>query len=270
MAGEFLNFAEISKDVAFHRLLNWLNIPFKETDKELKGEYFIVSKEKNQYFNTKDKTQKGSVINFLSHHKQIDLRSAASEILKQFLSTPSPKAEEKTIPLPELHYTEQLLTYDCTKELAEQYEVGLVKKHSIMAGHITFRVYKPDGVLAGHVGYKDGNWKYPKDFKRSIWNLHRLPEAEFLFVVPNPFDALKIASFGYPHVVSLLGNSMTDDQLQQLIDHEYLQGITLIHKDPMNIVQRVAKHLYIRYFVPSTSIREMDSLQFAQLFNNPS
>lgn len=264
---EYLNFQEISQQVQFMQLLNWLNIPFKETDKELKGDGFIVTKEKNLYFSTKDKTQKGSVINFLTHHKQIDLRAAALEIKKQFL-TDKPK-EEKKIPDLELHYTDQLLSYGITKEIAEQYEIGLVKQKSIMAGKISLKVYNGDNSVAGYVGYtvKDG-WYYPKGFKRPVWNLNRLFNEDFIFLVANPFDALKIISLGYSHTACLLGSSMTDDQLNQLLTMPNLQSIALLHSEPHNIVSRVAKHLFIRYDIPSKPIREIDHTEFQQLFTH--
>lgn len=264
---EYLNFKEISQLVPFKNLLNWLNIPFKETDKELIGNGFIVTKEKNLYFSTKDKTQKGSVINFLTHHKEIDLRAAALEIKKQFL-TDKPK-EEKKIPDLELHYTDQLLSYGITKEIAEQYEIGLVKQKSIMAGKISLKVYNPDNSVAGYIGYniKDG-WFFPKSFHRPIWNLNRLFNEDFIFLVANPFDALKIISLGYPHTACLLGNSMTDDQLNQLQSMPNLQSIALLHSDPLNIVSRVAKHLFIRYDIPSKPIRETDHTEFQQFFTH--
>ena len=37
---KFLNFAEISKSVSFSEFLDWLNIPYQQIDKELKGEGF--------------------------------------------------------------------------------------------------------------------------------------------------------------------------------------------------------------------------------------
>lgn len=271
---EFLNFAEISQKVSFKDLFSWLNVPFTETEKELKGDGFVVSIEKNLYTNPKNKEERGSVINYLSNLMDINLRDAASEINKVFLSN-KPKQSvianvEKELPNPTLHYDEQLMTYNIDKELAKQYEIGRVKEPSIARGHIALKVCNPDDSVVGYTWYKpDGSLHFPKNFKRPVWNLNRLKEAEFIFVTTDPFDALKIISMGFPHTTSLLGSSMTDDQLNQLINHEYLQGITLIHKDPMNIVQRVAKHLYIRYFVPSKPIREMDSPQFAQFIHNP-
>ena len=262
---EFLDFKDISQKVSFENLLNWLNIPFNKNGKELKGDTFIVNIEKNVYINPKNKEERGSPINFLSHHRDCDLRSAASEIKKQFL-TNKPK-EEKTLPELELHYSDQLMTYDITDELAKDYKIGLVKQRSIMAGKIALKVYNADDSLEGYIGYtaKEG-WYYPKGFKRPIWNLNRLKEAEFLFLTTNPFDALKIISLGFPHTTSLLGNSLTDEQFNQLNEHEFLQGIHLIHPDPMNIVTRIAKHMYIRYTIPPKSLRETSISDFHEIY----
>ncbi|MBS1516616.1 MAG: hypothetical protein JSS91_00855 [Bacteroidetes bacterium] len=263
--GAYLDFSAISKQITFEQLLNWLNIPFTDKGTELIGKNFVVNVEKNLYLNTSDKEQRGSIINYLSHHKQIDLRAAALEIKHQFLVDKS--KEEKKIPDLELHYTDQLLSYGITKEIAEQYQIGLVKQKSIMAGKIALKVYNEDNSVAGYIGYsvKDG-WYFPKNFKRPIWNLNRLFNEDFIFLVANPFDALKLITLGYSHTACLLGNSMTDDQLKQLQSMPNLQCIHLIHTEPMNIVSRVAKHLFIRYDIPPKPIRELDHTEFQQFF----
>lgn len=74
---EFLNFAEISKDIPFKDVLDWLNVVYQEKNKELRGDDFIISLEKNLFFTPNDETIKGSVINFVAHQKQIDLREAS-------------------------------------------------------------------------------------------------------------------------------------------------------------------------------------------------
>lgn len=264
--GAYLDFNAISKQIPFEDLLCWLNIPYEKKDKELKGRGFVVNIEKNLYIDPNNKEHKGSVINFLAHHRQsYDLRAMALELKHQFLMSP-PKFEKK-IPDLELHYTDQLMTYGITKEIAETYEIGLVKQKSIMAGKISLKVYNEDNSVAGYIGYniKDG-WFFPKGFKRPVWNLNRLQDNDFLFLVANPFDALKIISMGYPHTACLLGNSMTDDQLNQLQSMPNLQSIALLHNDPMNIVSRVAKHLFIRYDTSPKPIRELDHTEFQQFF----
>lgn len=60
---EFLNFAEISKAIQFGDVLDWLNIPYQKKNKELKGEGFIISLEKNLFFTPNNDSLKGSIIN---------------------------------------------------------------------------------------------------------------------------------------------------------------------------------------------------------------
>ena len=58
--------------IPFLKLLNHLNLSYEETEKEYRGEGFIVSKQKNLYFNPIGE-DKGSVINFLAKIKGTDL-----------------------------------------------------------------------------------------------------------------------------------------------------------------------------------------------------
>lgn len=62
---EFLNFAEISKAIPFSDVLDWLNISYQRNSKELRGEGFFVSLEKNLFFSPKDESVSGSIINLL-------------------------------------------------------------------------------------------------------------------------------------------------------------------------------------------------------------
>ena len=107
---EYLNFQEISEKVPFRALLDWLNIPYKEKNGELKGdlrgELFIVTESKNKYFLTKDKTG-GGVINFLSDYKLIDLRASASELKKQFLTFTKPKSDMPELKLEYCKFLEE-------------------------------------------------------------------------------------------------------------------------------------------------------------------
>ena len=101
---EYLDFADISARVPFQSLLDHLNIPYTTTETELKGEGFVISREKNLYKNPTGE-DKGSVINFLAAKKALSLREAASQLKSTFLA----KEEEKPKEAPALPYYE--LTY---------------------------------------------------------------------------------------------------------------------------------------------------------------
>jgi hypothetical protein len=269
LSNEYLNFAEISEKVSFIDLFNFLNISYSQKNDELKTQDgIIVNIKKNLYFNTKDENQKGSVINFLAHYKAIDLRNAAKELKDNFLNEVAPPKRE--IPELELHYTEFLRLNDISKELAKEYEVGLVKQRSIMSGKIAFRIRDAFSNPLGYVGYneKDGSWFFPKGFKRPLYNAHRLINSPTIILVINPIDALKIISFGFPTVGALLGKSINDGQFETLKELENVEKIFLIHPEPENLVIRLSQIKYVRCSSVS-NINDLSKEEFKNCFKCP-
>jgi len=244
---EYLNFAEISKKVTFKALFDYLNISYSQKNDEIKtADGIIVNIHKNLYFNTKDEYQKGSVINFLANFKETDLRTAAKELKDAFLSeTAKPKRE---IPELELHYSDFLNQLSISKKLANEYEIGLVKQRSIMSGKIAFRIRDIHSNPIGYIGYneKDNSWFYPKGFTRPLYNSHRNLESSVIFLVVNPFDSIKIISFGYPSVIALLGKSLNEEQYQTLLQLDKLEKIFLLHDEPDNLIIRLSKIKYVK------------------------
>lgn len=253
---EFLNFKEISKQISFEEVLNWLNIPFQKKDKELRGEGFIINIEKNLFFCPDNDELKGSVINFVAHYKKTDLREAASLLKVQFLSKNKEIIPKRDIPNLILEWDSYLEERGITPEIAREYEAGLVKQRSVVSGKIAFKIYDHFGKHIGYVGYKveDGSWFFPKGFKRPLNNVFRLKDTKSAIVTVDPFDALKIASLGFKQVVSLLANSMTAEQEEQLKRFRY---ILLFHPKPENIVNRLYQTSFIKAPVLSKPIREM-------------
>lgn len=254
MSKEFLNFAEISKAVSFQELLDALNVPYKQKNGELHGDGFIVNIEKNLFFMPKNDAVKGSPINFLAYHKNIELREAAEELKKQFLK--KEKEPKREIPNLTLEWHDYMAKRGITPEIANEYEVGFVKQRSIVAGRIAFKIYDHSGKHIGYIGYKpeDYSWFYPKGFKRPLFGVYKLKDTKSVIVTVNPFDALKIVSMGFKQVVSLLANSMTTEQEEQLKRFKY---ILLFHKEPENIVNRLYKTSFIKAPVLSQNICDM-------------
>lgn len=242
---KFLNFAEISKGVSFREFLDWLNIPYQQIDQELKGEGFIVSIEKNLYFSTTKENEKGSVINFLSHYKQIELREAASILKAQFLSKEKETSNSRELPNLTLEYHKYFADCNIKPEVITKYEAGYVKQRSIVAGRIAFKIYDQSGNHIGYIGYKpeDKSWFFPKGFKRPLYNAFRVKDTKSAIVTVNPFDTLKIISLGITQVVSLLAKSMTAEQEEELKKFKY---ILLLHPEPDNIVSRLFKTSFIK------------------------
>jgi len=237
---EFLNFQEISQKVQFQNLLDWLNIPYNAINGELKGDGFIITISKNLYFNPNGE-DKGSVINFLSKHKGLDLRSAAQELKKQFLI--EAKEPLRELPNLELHYCPFLEEKGFSKEFCEEYEIGLVKQHSIMAGKIVFKTYNELGQHSGYVGYnftKD-EWFFPKGFKRTLYNAHRIKSDE-VYLTVSIWETLNLIKQGISSV-ALIGKSMTDIQADQL---SQFTRVVLVHPEPDNIIVRLSKKSFVK------------------------
>ncbi len=252
---EFLNFKEISEKISFEEVLNWLNIPFKKSDKELKTDNFIISIEKNLFFCPANENVKGSVINFVANNDGISLREAASKLKNHFLSKENETQPKRDIPNLTLNYHDYLKQKEITPEVAEEYEVGFVKQRSVMSGRIAFKIYY-SGENLGYIGYKidNDNWFFPKGFKRPLYNAHKIIDKKFVIVTTDPFDTLRIISMGVTNVVSLLANSMTAEQEEEL---KKFRHILLLHKEPQNIVNRLTSSSFVKAPILSKPLKEI-------------
>lgn len=261
---EFLNFTEISKAISFDEILNWLNIPFQRKDKELRGDGFIISIEKNLFFCPDNEELKGSVINFVAHYKKVDLRQAAILLKTQFLSKKTETKPKRDMPNLVLEWDSCIEEKGIKPEIAKEYEIGLVKQRSVVAGHIAFKIYDHSGKHTGYIGYKnkDDTWFFPKGFKRPLYNVHKLTDTKSVIVTVDPFDALRIASLGFKQVASLLANSMTSEQEEQLKRFKY---IFLFHKEPENIVNRLYYTSFIKAPVLSKPLKELSDHELINL-----
>lgn len=261
---EFLNFAEISKKIKFIDVLNWLNISYQQKNNELNGEGFIVSVEKNLFFVPGNDSVKGSVINFVAHYNEIDLREAAILLKTQFLTQQKVIAHKRDIPELALEYHSYLSERGIQPEIAKEYEVGYVHQRSIVSGRIAFKIYNNSNTGIGYVGYKpeNKNWFFPKGFKRPLYNAHRLNNTKHVIVTVDPFDTLRIISLGIKQVASLLANSMTTDQEEEL---KKIKFILLFHHEPENIVNRLYHSSFIKAPVLFKPISEMSDTELMTL-----
>lgn len=208
---EYLNFQEISK-VSFKSVLDWLNIPYTETDKEYKGQGFIVTKHKNLYVNPTGE-DKGSVINFVAIQEVKTLREAAKLIKDKFLAV-EPKRQIPTLELEYHPYLENI----APPELCQTLGVGYCKSKSIMNSRICFKVGDH------YIGYspEKNNWLFPKGFKRdTLWNLDNCTDS-LILVTNDPFKALKVIHRGYKNTASFMGSDMTEEQKHILDKYEFV------------------------------------------------
>lgn len=216
--GELISFNEICQKVSFPQVLDWLNIPYEETQKhEIKGEGFIATHKNGiwWYFNPTG-TDKGSIINFVATRNQIYLRMAAKLIKDEILT--EKKETKKPIPTLTLEYHKFLEDLGIPKDICEGFNVGYCAQKSIMNGRVCFKVGEH------YVGYSPtkNDWLFPKGFKRdTIWNIENC-KGEVIFVCRDLINALMVLALGYANVVSIMGANPTIEQQEILGKYNFV------------------------------------------------
>ena len=258
---EFLNFNEISQQIPFADVLDYLNIPYTVKGKELRGEGFIVDTEKNLYFNPKG-DDKGSVINFFHAHKGGILRDCALELKKQFLD--ELRTPKRDIPVLELERDHPAVSkFMINEETAEYFDLGYCGQKSIMAGKVAFRIIDHNNEHLGYIGIKEEKWFYPKGFKRdTLYNLYRQKQEAVILTV-SVLDVIHIHGLGFPFVVGLMGTSATNSQLEIL---RRFKRILLLHPEPENIRNRLTEHAFVKAPVLDKSFGELTKDEISALF----
>jgi hypothetical protein len=250
--GEFLDFKTISA-VPFKKILDWQQIPYSETNKgELKGQGFIVTIAKNLYFNPTGQ-DKGSCINWLANHKDVDLREAAKLIKQQFID--EPKEPKRPIPELELSYTKEVEKLGISAKLAEDYEIGYAK-HGIMKGKVAFLIRDEKGEKVGYVGLNpDGSWFFPKGLHRNwVYNLYRAVSDYAICVCGLP-EVVHLSGLGFGFAVALGAGTATDVQVE-LLRQRFRRILLLCHSDNLNLVGRLSRFLFVKSIVLSKPISE--------------
>lgn len=230
----FLKFAEISQ-TPFERVLKELEVHFTEKDGKLIGDGFIVSVDKNLYFEKGADRKGGTCIDFVSAYKHCSLRAAAFWI-KEVCG--APVKEEKKIPVLTLEYHPYLEDI-APADLCQSLGVGYVQQKSIMAKRICFKLGQH------YVGYspEKKDWHTPEGFKYdTLWNIDNCDQ-ETVIITVNPFDSLFLIAQGIPNTASLMRQNMTEAQGKIL---ERFKRVLLLHEDPRNIVERLSPHVFIK------------------------
>lgn len=239
----YLDFKEISKTPFIH-ILNWLNVPTEETNTSYKihgDDPIVIDKKTNLFFHVHNRKQWGSIINFVAEQKGIQLKDAALLIKKTFIDKPpEPKREMPTL---SLHYSPELRKMGFTEEECRELEFGLCKQKSIMAGYVTFRIYDGDGeIVVGHLGYKEGKWKYPNAYKNDyLFNYHRI-EGEDCTLYPDPMKAAEAYKTD-KKAVGMTSEHLTEGQINLL---SRFTSVQIVHPKPDNIVSRLARVTWVK------------------------
>jgi len=238
---EFLDFNDISQQIPFADVLDYLNIPYTTKGKELRGDGFIVDTGKNLYFNPKG-DDKGSIINFLQARKGGTLRDCAIELKSEFLD--ELKKPEREMPTLELdHGHVEVSKLGISQETAEYFDIGYCGQKSIMAGKIAFKIIDHNNNHIGYVGLKEGKWFFPKGFKRdTLYNLFQ-QKKEAVILTVSILDVVHLHCIGFPFVVGLMGKSATSAQLELI---RRFKRIILLHPEPENIRNRLSEFSFFK------------------------
>ena len=154
-----------------------------------------------------------------------------------------------------------------------------------MAGRIVIPIFNPQAELVAYAGRwpgepEDGTPKYklPAGFKKSLelFNLDRAlaePADEPLVLVEGFFDCIKLWQNGVSRVVALMGSSLSNAQVESLIQH--LTGDTrllvMLDEDDAGRAGRaeIAQHLAPHFFVKAIALdqegRQPESLSADQI-----
>jgi DNA primase len=143
--------------------------------------------------------------------------------------------------------------------------LGFQANGKFIGNRIAIPLHDEKGVLLGYAGKAlteeqaaaDGKYKYPGGFLKSIvvYNLHRLqPGHKLLIVVESPISVWWLYQNGWPNVVSLLGSSLSEEQVKLIAS--YFVGrkggiILLLDNDQagQNCLQKCLSVLAKRLFV---------------------
>jgi len=237
-----LDFKEVARQITFEALLNHLNEPYETRGKSLITKDAFISLEKQMFF-WKENKKGGNVIQYAADVRQTTNLEAARWLSKTFLKNEIP---EREIPELELRYSKEVEALNISEETAKNFEIGLPKGKTVMAGKVCFRCYDKSGAPIGYVGLKDGKWFYPKGFRASehLYNYNRRNGNQFCVLVSSPLEVAKLFQDGKPQAVGLFSPSLSEAQNELLKTFRY---IYLIHPKPENILTRLAKTNYVKY-----------------------
>lgn len=113
-------------------------------------------------------------------------------------------------------------------ETVATFGIGFCPK-GLMACRIAIPIHNAAGALVAYAGRYPGKppegtakYKFPKGFRKSleVFNYHRAAAADSaapLIVVEGFFDCMNIWQAGYQRVVAIMGSSLSEPQLEQLV-----------------------------------------------------
>ena len=236
----FIDFNKLAKEIQFVDLLNKLEIPYKEKGDNIITEDAVISVKKNLFF-WKGKNKGGNVIQFLVDKQGITHREAGIWLKKNMVKhTPKRK-----IPELELTYSYAVSQLGIEEETAKNFEIGVPKGKTIMAGKVAFRIYDKDNNPLGYIGLKDG-WFYPKGFEASehLYNYNRRNGNQFCVLAPSPLVVAQLFQQNIPQAVGLFSPNISDTQVKLLKTFKY---VFVNHAEPDKIIQKLSPYCYVKH-----------------------
>lgn len=137
--------------------------------------------------------------------------------------------------LSRIKFHDYLVKRGFTREIIEKYHIGIGKEnHGYMVDRIIFPIRNIEGSIVAfsgrtlHEDWKERGipkWKHSKDFEvhadKMLFNIDQARESiestGTVILVEGPLDALKIIEAGITNVVAVLGKTLYNGQISQLI-----------------------------------------------------
>jgi DNA primase len=146
------------------------------------------------------------------------------------------------------------------EEIARHFGVGFFPGKGSMSGRVVIPIQNEKGETLAYAGRAiDGSeprYKLPSGFRKShvLWNLHRVREHDsrrnLVIVVEGFFDCMKVHQVGVPHVVALMGSSMSERQQKLLSEFRHvivmLDGDDAGREGAHGIVERLVHQTFVK------------------------
>jgi DNA primase len=153
-----------------------------------------------------------------------------------------------------------------TEATIAHFGVGYHAGRGIMHGRVVIPIHNEQGELIAYAGRwpgdeppeGEGKYRLPPNFHKSlvVFNLHRAREhaGAGLVVVEGYFDVMYLWQAGIPHVVALMGSTLSDEQERLIVGAVGPQGkVTLLFDGDAagracteEVLRRLGRQVYVR------------------------
>lgn len=145
----------------------------------------------------------------------------------------------------------------------DTFGMGYQKKRGMFKDRWCMPIHDQTGEQLGYMGRlvkkrlnkDDHKWLFPKNFPKQdvLFNLHRVDVSEFggIILVEGGLDTVRLHGLSHP-TLGLLGHSISDRQIELLLDLEIDQVLVMLDGDAAGrtatptIVDRLASSFYVR------------------------